>query len=79
MPTSTKLINMVTKPALSVTRDISMSFFLIINQAETPAIKAAPVNAAEGIVWKKVTTAVFCVRTVKIFVSSARPLVALRM
>ena len=59
IPTRTKLINIVTNPALRVVRDISMSFFLIINHAETPAINAAPVNAADGIVWKKVASAVF--------------------
>ena len=53
------LINIVTKPSFKVPRAISISFFLMINQAEIPAMNAAPVNAADGIVWKKVASAVF--------------------
>ncbi|CAB4677071.1 unannotated protein [freshwater metagenome] len=50
---------MVTKPSFRVERDISISFFLITNHADIPAIKAPPVNTADGIVWKKDVSAVF--------------------
>ena len=57
--TITKEIIIVMRPSFKVPRDISASLFLISSQADIPAINAPAVNAADGIVWKKVASAVF--------------------
>ena len=75
--TKTKLINMMMPPSLKVPRAISISLRLMIRYAEIPATTAPAVNAADGIVWKNVASAVFCVSTALISISSARPLASL--